>query len=305
MEAHSRAHEPAAPVARKPHGALALALLCLTLLSCSAAGAVFAYGYFAPPRPEASLLAALTSPKHLALGLLLYGAPLVAILAAHEAAHYVAMRRAGMAPGLPFFIPFPPPFGLTGTFGALINLRERAPTRRAALHIAASGPLAGLVVAIGVLLVGFALTPERIAPLDFEDAGGGLTIQTPLLYDWLADTMGVPEDAPVHPLAVAGWLGLFLTSVQLIPGGQLDGGHIARSLLGHRARLLGWATLAALLVGAYWFPGYALLAAVVWLTGLRRPLPVEPGCPTRRDIALGLACVLVLAVTFVPVPLAL
>lgn len=301
MEVAAPAHQ-AEPSVGGGRLALASVLLALTLASCTAAGAIFAYGYYG--NEPATWLAPLSSVVYLSLGFALYGLPLVAILAMHEVGHYAVMRRAGLSPSLPYFLPVPPPLSFTGTFGAVISLRERMPDRSTSLRVAASGPLVGVVVAAVVLVVGLALSGPAPAATE-ELHHGGVTIQTPLLYDWLASAMGVSEDANVHPLAIAGWLGLFLTSVQLLPGGQLDGGHLARALLGRAATWVGWATVAALLVMSYWFAGWAILAGIVWLTGLRRPVAAEPGPLRPLDIAIGVACLVVFAVTFVPVPLAL
>lgn len=270
---------------------LAYALLALTLGTTTLAGAGFVGGYFG---------AGLTPLERYGLGLLLYGLPLVAILGVHELGHWLVMRRAGMRPTLPLFLPVPPPFAFSGTFGAVIGLAERMPDRRTALRVAAAGPLAGLVASVVVLVIGFALSGD--APVVQDDAPG-VAIDTPLLYDVLARLLGVTSETSVHPLAIAGWLGLFLTSVQLIPLGQLDGGHLARALLGERrARWLGWAALAALVAMSWRFPGWAILAGLALLTMLQERPAESAGELSRRDLALGAACALAFVATFVAAP---
>lgn len=270
---------------------LAYALLALTLVTTTLAGAGFVAGYFASP---------LTSTARYGLGLLLYGLPLVAILGIHELGHWLVMRRAGLRPTLPLFLPVPPPFAFSGTFGAVIGLAERMPDRRTALRVAAAGPLAGLVASLAVLLVGFALSGDAPA---VEAGAPGVAIETPLLYDALARLMGVTPETSVHPLAVAGWLGLFLTSVQLIPLGQLDGGHLARALLGERtARWVAIAALAALVAMSWRFPGWAILAGLALLTMLQPQPAQSKGALSRSDLALGAACALAFVGTFVAAP---
>lgn len=283
-------------------GAVALVLLALTAITTTMWGAIYAYGYF-EDAPLAGWYDAFRMPRYALLGFVLYALPLLAILGAHELGHHVAMRRAGLRASPPWFLPLPPPLSASGTFGAVIGLADRIPDRRTLVRVAAAGPLAGLVVAVAVLVVGFALTPADAPAAATE---GGLAIQAPLLFDLLSDAMGVPREAAVHPLATAGWLGLFVTAVQLVPAGQLDGGHLARAFLGRRHPILGWVVVAGLVALAilFGFYGWIVLALVVWLTGLRAPPATEEGDVGALEVALTLLCVATFALTFVPRPFA-
>lgn len=282
-------------------GLVALGLLLLTIVTTTMWGAVYAYGYY-ETNPLPSLYAAVLQPRYAMLGFALYSLPLLLILGAHELGHYTVLRRAGLDASPPWFIPLPPPIGASGTFGAVINLRGGVPDRKTLVRVAAAGPLAGLAVATAALIVGFALTPKAVAAT--TTAAGGIEIQVPLLYDTLAALMRVPPEASVHPIAIAGWLGLFITAIQLIPAGQLDGGHLLRAFAGKWTRWTGWAIIVVLvgLALTYGFYGWLVFALIIWVTGLRQPPPVEPGPVGAWEIALALACLVTLVVTFVPRP---
>jgi membrane-associated protease RseP (regulator of RpoE activity) len=162
-----------------------------------------------------------------------FTASLAAILLAHEFGHYVAARLHKVEASLPFFLPMPfvSPFG---TMGAVIHMRSTIPTRRALLDIGAAGPLAGLLVSIPLYAWGVA--HAHVAPID--TSGGGAVLGDSLLTKLLDHFFAVrpPEGYELHSsgVAFAGWAGLFVTMVNLIPAGQLDAGHVAYSLLGPR-----------------------------------------------------------------------
>ena len=166
-----------------------------------------------------------------------FSIPLLAILLCHEMGHYVAARIHGVPASLPYFVPLPPGIGLFGTMGAVI-LQSRTTDRRKLIDIGAAGPLAGLVVAIPVLAYGLHLS--QVGPI-----AGGLQEGNSLLYAilkrlvcgaWLPDGN---TDVNLHPMAFAGWAGLFVTMLNLIPISQLDGGHVAIAFFGNR---YGWAS---------------------------------------------------------------
>jgi len=173
-----------------------------------------------------------------------FAVPLLTILLFHEFGHYFAARLHGVPASLPYFIPIP--LGL-GTFGAVIAMPERVRSRNALLDFGAAGPLAGLVVALVVLSIGLSLSP--VLPLA---QGGGWQEGQSLLYLGLKYLVlgPIPEghDVALHPTAAAGWAGLLLTVLNLMPYGQLDGGHIAYALLGKRHQVIGrwvrWGVLA-------------------------------------------------------------
>ncbi len=233
-----------------------------------------------------------------------YSASLLTILGAHEFGHYFAARYYRVDATLPYFIPFP---SLFGTLGAVIRMSPRIPDRRALFDIAAAGPLAGLVVAIPVSLLGIALS-ERMVP-DAEQSV--ITLGDPLLFqamEWMffgARTEGM--DLLLHPIGFAGWVGLFVTALNLLPVGQLDGGHISYALFGRRAKLfagLAFAGLLALTLTKGYH--YMLILIVLWFMGLRHGPTINDAYeigPQRRGLGLLLAAVFITC--FSPVPIEL
>ncbi len=270
------------------------------------------------------------------ISFLLSGLPfaiaLMAILVCHEFGHYLAGRYHKTAVTLPFFIPFP--FSYFGTMGAFIQLKEPPKNRRILLDIGIAGPLAGLLVAIPVLLYGLYISPvDRIPSLIpagqiFEGnsilylllkfiAKGQLLPHplsygsfTPIIY-WIRYFFtGAPLpagglDVTLSPIAWASWAGLLVTSLNLIPAGQLDGGHIMYVLLGkYTNRLLPFILGALVLLGIVW-SGWWLWAALIFLLGRIHAEPLDqitPLDPRRR--ALAIFGVIVFILVFMPVPLA-
>jgi Zn-dependent protease len=234
-----------------------------------------------------------------------YSASILLILGAHELGHYFAARRHKVPVSLPYFIPFPlPPFG---TMGAAIRLKSPVKNRKALFDVGAAGPLAGLVVAIPILIIGLSMSPVQPLP-DFAYSLEGNS----LLY-WLAKLVvkgqvlpTATEDVFLNQLAWAGWVGLFVTGLNLIPVGQLDGGHIAYTLFGQRARRLfipAIAVLVALIVltGTFMW-GLWVLLLLVFGRVYAEPLDdVTPLDGRRRWLAIFTLLLLILV--FVPIPL--
>jgi len=208
-----------------------------------------------------------------------FAAALLAILLAHEAGHYVACRRYGVNATLPFFIPAPPLF-LAGTFGAFIKIKSPIPTRRALFDIGVAGPLAGFVVIIPVAVLAI-LTAQPAPPLAETAAAGTLiSFNDPPLLRLFAHALGVhlTNIAP-NPFYFAAWIGLLVTSLNLLPVGQLDGGHAVFAVFGKRAHAwvgrAGFVSMASLAVlGWYWHnsPG-GFLYAILLFVMLRVPHP--------------------------------
>lgn len=233
-----------------------------------------------------------------------FAAGLLAILVAHEFGHYFTARHFGVPVSLPYLIPFPlSPFG---TMGAVIRMKGIPANRREMLWIGASGPLVGLLVAIPILLVGFSLS--EVTPLPPE--GGYLAEGNSLLYlalKYLAFGRLLPsgtEDVFLHPVAYAGWAGLLVTSFNLIPAAQLDGGHIASALLGPKSRYLNWAVMAGLLLLGMWWSGWFIWAALVLLFSRASARPMDDVSPLEpAEIAVAISLLVLFALTFTPVPL--
>lgn len=202
-----------------------------------------------------------------------FAVPLLAILLCHEFAHWLAMRRHGIPSTLPLFIPFPNVFG---TMGAVIAMRDGVRTRSALVDVGASGPLAGLVVALGVTVAG--LSRSTIEPL--AGRTGVFVEGDSLLYLALKRAVCGPippgHDVWLHPIAFAGWVGLFMTMMNLLPIGQLDGGHVAYALFGPRYDR--WSPRVIAAVGA-WAVGLAFYLAATtpraqWSSELFTPATV-------------------------------
>ncbi|MGA9140477.1 MAG: site-2 protease family protein [Methanocella sp.] len=151
------------------------------------------------------------------------------VLGSHELGHYIVSRRHGVDATLPYFIPFP--LSPIGTMGAIIRQKGPIPTRRALFDVGISGPLVGLVVAVIVTVIGLMLPAP--APVPVTEGSFTMQINTPLLFDFLGQLIHPGETlATVNPIAFAGWVGMLVTVLNLIPVGQLDGGHVARAVLG-------------------------------------------------------------------------
>ncbi len=282
-----------------------LGLLCATVVSASFAGAFLWMSYVG---------VATLSVGDFVNGGLYFAAPLLAILGLHELAHYLVARHHHVEASLPYFLPVPPPYLIFGTFGAFISLREPIPSRKILFDIGAAGPLAGFAVAIPVTVAGMFLSLH--APvLPLTNCGptilgvnyGDLLIGLPAVYYFLA--LFVPHAAQIvslHPLALAGWVGLLVTSINLLPAGQLDGGHVFAALFGTRARFVSYAAVVFLaLVGILTlYLGWLLFAALIILLGVRHPPPLDDvsRLGTRRQL-LGALVAVVLVVGFVLVPI--
>jgi len=237
-----------------------------------------------------------------------YGAPfavaLLAILLAHELGHYFMSRHYGVSASLPYFIPMPlSPFG---TMGAVIRTRTPMRDRRQLLAIGAAGPVAGLLVAIPALLLGLRWSTVQLIP-----TGEGIFLEgNSLLYagfKLLVFGRILPSngyDVFLHPVAFAAWAGLLVTALNLIPAGQLDGGHIAYALLGRRAHWLNrLAAVAALGLSLLW-SGWLLWAAVILFFGQRNAEPLNDVTPlTSWQSVFAVAMLVLFALLFTPMPM--
>ena len=299
---------------------LHLALFLLTCLSTTWAGA----SYSNPTLSAAELIRRLPDG-------LPFSAALMSILLSHEMGHYILGRRRGVAVSLPFFIPIP--FGLVGTMGAVIRMPKAVEDRDALVDIGAAGPIAGLVVALPVLALGIHFSAV-------QTAGEGLLEGNSIIY-WLLKYaikgQWLPSaglDVALHPVAWAGWVGLLVTMINLLPIGQLDGGHLAFAYFGdrhdrvsaqlHRALLplavgaslyssyelstkLGWrlALSAGVSAGMPWAIWWLLLRLMRRAGGGRYHPPVgaQPLSPSRRRLCIAVLVIFVLI--FIPIPLRL
>ena len=234
-----------------------------------------------------------------------YAVSLLAILMAHEMGHYLVGRRLRAPLSLPYFLPLPvPPLG---TLGAVITMSGPVRNRRHLLAIAAAGPLAGLVVAIPVLLIGLSMSEVQPLPTTGQFMAEGNSLLYLALkfitFGQLLPSHGL--DVVVSPIAFAGWAGILITGLNLIPAGQLDGGHIVYALVGARyARYVLYAVLAALAVLAIFWQGWLLWMVLIFLFGRTRLAPLDEITELTTAQKIFAAAMLVLFfLVFTPVPL--
>jgi membrane-associated protease RseP (regulator of RpoE activity) len=287
--------------------ALNIALFLLTLLTTTTAGAHL-NGEEVPFFHPLAALAVLRSG-------LWFSIPLMAILFAHEMGHYLTSRHHNIDASLPYFVPVPAVFPFfIGTLGAFIRQRELARTRRVMFDIGAAGPWAGVMLAIPAVVIGLYLSD--VTPLD--KASGGLQLGNSILFLGLARmVLGVDPrtvNVNLNPIAFAGWLGLFVTAMNLLPMGQLDGGHVVYTLFPRRHRTISTLffvtcvlmVLVPLALGLSFWGGWLLWAVLALAFGLGHPSTVDRDTPLdRRRRLAAWATVALFIVTFSPVPFAI
>ena len=279
-------------------------LFALTLLTTTMAGAYMAGANLSLEAPLASLVA-------LGSGLS-FSIPLMLILLAHEMGHYVTARRCGVDVSLPYFIPAPfPSYFFLGTFGAFIRMRAVPRSRKVMFDIGAAGPWAGFIVA--AVFLAYGLRQSEIGPLD--NSAGGLNLGNSMLFWGIGRlVLGVTPSSvnvSLSPEAFAGWLGFFVTTLNLLPVGQLDGGHVIYALFGQRHRTISrlfvllclMMVLVPLLIGGEYWPGWLLWVGLLIVLGLGHPTTLDANTPLDRGRAVAAWLTVALFVlTFTPVP---
>jgi len=229
---------------------------------------------------------------------------LMTILLGHEFSHYFASRKHNTKATLPYFIPAPPLISIIGTFGAFIKMKSPIVTRKALIDIGASGPIVGFIISVIVSIVGLSLS--RVVAI--RETEGALRLGDSLLFGFLSNIslnyQTGSQDILLHPVAFAGWIGLFVTSLNLIPVGQLDGGHIAYALLGEKHVYLSKSLVLVMVsLGLLLWPGWAVWAVLLLILGLRHP-PVlyrEASLDPKRRF-IGWLALVIFVLTFIPVP---
>lgn len=235
-----------------------------------------------------------------------YSLPLLTILSAHEFGHYFACRHHNVDATLPYYIPAPLP--LTGTLGAVIRIREAFPSKKALFDIGVAGPLAGFVVLVPFLIWGMSLSELGAVPVDQETIYFG----EPLLWK-LVERLHfgpIPDgfDTMLHPTGFAAWWGMLATALNLLPFGQLDGGHIMYAALGRRAAWVSAATLVLVVLlnigSSSWAVFAVMLVVMALMFGFRHPRIFDEDVPLdsrRRTVAILAAIIFILCFTPVPI----
>jgi membrane-associated protease RseP (regulator of RpoE activity) len=248
---------------------------------------------------------ALEQPSRLLLGLP-FAATLLLILMAHEMGHYLYCVYYGVDATLPFFIPVPT---LIGTLGAFIRIRSPIRSRTALFDIGIAGPIAGFVVATTVLI--FALPLSKMIPVTVGDSD--IQLGYPLIFSVVSSVLRVGDNGHfssirnmgIHPTAIAAWVGMFATALNLLPGGQLDGGHIVFSIAPRAHKLVSRLTILALIpMALYLWSGWILWAILLRISGMRHPIVAE--WPEVAGVRRGLAvfALIMLVLTLAPAPFA-
>lgn len=239
-------------------------------------------------------------------GSFLFAGGLMGILGIHELGHYVQARIKKTEATLPFFIPMPPNIFPFGTLGAVITMGEPLKDRSALIRVGIAGPLAGFLLSLPVLYLG--LENSTLIPVEQAMAEDELVFIMPLAMQLISGAVlnpGPQASIDPHPLAMAGWIGLFVTSINMIPLGQLDGGHVLRALFPYRSSQL-YKSIFILLIamGILVWPGWLMWALVAYaLTRLRHPGPLNDVTGmSRKEKLIALVYVVVMAMSFVPVP---
>lgn len=283
-----------------------LILFSLTVLSTYFVGYLWGINYLlAGQNPEevseALTLSLLLEPTLIKLSLI-YSFSLLVILLGHELGHYLTCRRYRIQATLPYFIPAPT---LIGTLGAFIRIRSPLTRREELFDVGVSGPLAGFLLSVPALFLG--LQMSRLVPALPRESS--ILFGEPLLLKvfvrLIFGQVAQNQDLILHPLAVAGWVGLLVTSFNLFPVGQLDGGHILYALFGDRTRKLAPGIILILaLLGVFYWAGWLIWAILILILGVRHPSILESGRGfSKKRLALSLAMLLIFVFSFIPAPI--
>jgi membrane-associated protease RseP (regulator of RpoE activity) len=245
----------------------------------------------------------LTVASTLIVGGPAYSIVIILILLGHEMGHFLVSRRYGIRATLPFFLPLPlPPFG---TLGAVIRMESTVSSRKALFDTGVAGPFTSLFLSIPAIVIGLKLS--AVIPVS-QTQEGTLLLADPLLFRFIQrlvmGQMTEGYDILIHPIGYAGWVGLFVTALNLLPVGQLDGGHIAYALFGRRSRIIFLIAIAMMaFITVFYNPGWFLLLILFIIFGFRHPSPLDDLTPLdrKRKLLAGIAF-LALIFSFTPAP---
>lgn len=281
---------------------LSLILFIMTVFSVLFVGMLMAISDIGLGNPAKAQQLLETPLSSIWLGLP-YAISIMTILGAHELGHYFAARFHKTAASLPYFLPFP--FGLFGTFGAAIRLREPMRNRKVLLDIGAAGPLAGLVFAIPILLIGLSTSEVGLSLGGFVEGNSILYALAKIAV--FGEFLPAPDgrDVFVNQMAWAGWTGLLVTGLNLIPVGQLDGGHILYAMVGRFAKLIYYPLIGGLLILTITLsPQLLFFVLLLVIFGNMQAIPLNDVTPlgVGRRLVAGL-CLVIFLLVFVPIPL--
>lgn len=308
-------------------------LLIVTLLTTTIAGTLYPFGRIDPmafvdPQTWSELLAflfalptyyilligttvyALATDLQLLSDGLSFSLSLLFILISHEMGHYVACRLYGVDATLPYFIPMPPMIGPAGTFGAFIRIMSPMPSRKAVFDIGVAGPIAGFVAIIPIAIIGVA-TMQPVTP-GLANAPGGLTFADPLFMRFLGFLLGQdPAYSVGNPFYFAAWIGLLVTALNLIPSGQLDGGHAIYAVFGKRVHFftgrIAFVTMTALsIIGFIYYnsPSGFLIAILLGIMArIRHPEPADETPLDGKRKLVAFLTLVIFILCFVPFPI--
>ncbi|AEC51877.1 hypothetical protein PNA2_0961 [Pyrococcus sp. NA2] len=290
---------PAQKVESKENPVIGIVLFLLTLLSTFFAGYILSSFYV-------TTLKELNIPgiKNVYLNALAFSLAIMSILGTHEMGHKIAATLHNVKSTFPYFIPFP---SFIGTLGAVIRVKSPIPTRNAEVDLGVSGPIAGLLVAIPVTIIGLKLS--AIVPSSYLRGEETIYFGASLLFYGLVKLVlgDIPPDSGIilHPLAVAGWVGILVTFLNLIPAAQLDGGHVARALMSERTHRVLTYALGFLTIGlAYLWPGWLLWGILILLMGrVGNPGALDEVTPLtlgRKILAILIWVIFIISATPVP-----
>ncbi len=232
-----------------------------------------------------------------------YSITLITILLVHEFGHYCAARKFGVSATLPYFIPFP---SIIGTMGAVIKTRTPIPTRRALFYIGAMGPLPGFIISLAAVVVGIYLSDVKPLPVvkgDLMMPVFGDSLLFAFFVRLIHGTIPAGHDIYLSPYAWAGWIGFLITSLNLMPIGQLDGSHILYALIGRKQKIFGWVFLAGLCVMSVIWQGWIVwIALTLFFLMVAHPEIPEEKPLSKMEKVIGWSCMVILVLTFVPIP---
>jgi membrane-associated protease RseP (regulator of RpoE activity) len=315
-----------------------LLLLSLTLVTATLAGVLQPFGakplfpdipvetwldaaYFFYTLPQnyyhlivGTLRGLVSDPELLKRGLS-FSASLLFILTAHESGHYVACRIYGVDATLPYFIPTPPMIGPAGTLGAFIKILSPMPSRRATFDIGVAGPIAGFIALIPVAIVGFLTWQYALpsAPAASGEISLGFVFSDPLMMQFLAWIFNVNLSLATlsNPFYFAAWLGLLVTALNLIPSGQLDGGHAIYAVFGEKIHYytgrVAFAVMALFSIAGFYFynspSGFLFAVLLGVMMRIRHPEPLDDAPLDFKRKIIALLVLLIFILCFVPFPI--